>query len=112
VKVADDEPGGAVIESHAPQASAEAHTSRVKACVALGAVPFAAVIVMLYAPEVPAAGVPERRPAELSVTPLGNAPVSVNVIGVVPVAVTVKLPAVLTAKVVDVVLVMVGAVAA
>jgi hypothetical protein len=46
VKDADDVPEGAVIESHELQASAEAHTSRKKVCVALGDVPLAAVIVI------------------------------------------------------------------
>jgi len=112
VAVREVVPAGAVIESAVPHVGAEVHTSRVKFCVALGAVPLAAVIVMGYAPEVPAAGVPDRTPAELSVTPLGSAPVSVKVIGVVPVAVTVKLPPVPTPKLVEVALVMTGAVAA
>ena len=47
----------------------------------------------------PAAGVPERTPAVLSVTPLGSAPNSENVDAGVPVAVAVNVPAVPTIKV-------------
>ena len=116
VKDAVDEPDGAVIESHVPQASAEDHTSRMKFWVALGAVPLAAVMVMGYTPEVPAAGVPETvavlPPLLTKETPEGRAPVSVKVIGVVPVAATVKLPLVPTAKLVELALVKAGAVAA
>ena len=68
--------------------------------------------VMLYTPPVPAAGVPESTPAELSVTPLGKAPASLKVGVGVPEAVAVKLPAVPTAKVVLLALVNAGATSA
>ena len=42
----------------------------------------------------PAAGVPLNNPAEVKVTPLGNAPVSLNFGTGKPVAVAVKVPAV------------------
>ena len=55
---------------------------------ALGNVPLAAVTVNVNVPAV--VGVPESAPAELNVSPAGNAPeLTVNVIGVVPVAVNV-----------------------
>ena len=44
---------------------------------------------------------PDRVPSVARVTPEGSAPVSVKVIGVSPVAVTAKVPAVFSAKVVD-----------
>ena len=49
----------------------------------------------------PAPGVPDRVPLEARVTPEGRGPVSVNPIGVSPVAVTAKVPALPTVKVVD-----------
>jgi len=58
---------------------------------------------------VPAAGVPAKVPALLSVTPLAKAPLSVKVGAGTPVAVTVKLPAVPRVKVVLAALVMAGA---
>ena len=48
-------------------------------------------------------------PPELRVTPEGSAPVSLNVIGVSPVAVTEKVPAVLSANELDVAEVNTGA---
>src|ERR1019366_1666671 len=60
-------------------------------------------------PVVPAAGVPERTPAVLKVTPEGKDPDSENVGAGVPVAVTVNVPAVPTVKVVLLALVMAGA---
>jgi hypothetical protein len=56
-----------------------------------------------------AAGVPPSTPAALSVTPLGSAPVSLNVGGGKPVAATVKEQAVLSVHVVLLALVMAGA---
>ena len=61
-----------------------------------------------YVPAVPDCGVPESRPAEVRDTPVGKAPVAVNVRGGVPVAVTLNVPAVATVKVVVAALVMVG----
>ena len=54
----------------------------------------------------PAAGVPERTPAALNVTPEGRGPVSENVGAGFPVAVTVKAPAAPTLNVVSATLVM------
>jgi hypothetical protein len=84
-------------------------TVRVKFWVAFEPMPLVAVIVIGYEPPVAAAGVPLSTPAELSVTPLGNAPVSVKVGAGNPVAVTVNEPAVPTVKVVFAALVMAGA---
>ena len=84
-------------------------TVNVKLCVAFGETPLFAVIVMTYVPPVPAAGVPERTPALLSVTPLGSVPVSVNVGAGVPVAVTVNIPALPTTNVALFPLVITGA---
>jgi hypothetical protein len=75
-------------------------TVSVKPCVALGLTPFCAVIIMLYVPPVPPPGVPLRTPALVNVTPVGRAPVSLNVGAGNPVAVTAKEPAVPTVKVV------------
>ncbi len=81
----------------------------VKGWVASGRFPFAAVMVIGYELAVPAAGVPESTPVvELRVTPVGRAPVSLNVGGGLPVAVTVKVPAVPTVNVVALAEVMVG----
>ena len=67
-----------------------------------------AVIDSVYLPAVPVAGVPLSTPvAVLKVTPPGNAPVSANLVGEL-VAVTVKLPAVPTVKLVLLALVMLG----
>ena len=52
---------------------------------------------------------PESTPAEVSVIPVGRAPLSVNVGAGYPVAVTVKLPAVPAVNVVLLALVMAGA---
>jgi len=68
-------------------------TVRVKLCVAFGVTPFCAVMVIEYTPPVVAPGVPLRTPPEVSVTPLGSAPVSLNVGTGKPDAVTVKVPA-------------------
>ena len=85
-------------------------TVSVKPCVPFGATPLLAVMVMLYVPPVPAAGVPLSTPAALSVTPDGSAPLSVKVIAVgKPEAVTVNDPADPTANVVLFALVMAGA---
>jgi len=84
-------------------------TVSVKLCVAFGVIPFAAVIVIGYTPPVPAPGVPLNNPAVLKVTPPGSAPVSLNVDAGKPDAVTVKLPAPPTVKVVLVALVIAGA---
>ena len=69
-------------------ATVPALITMLNACVALGNVPLAAVIVPLNVPAV--VGVPAMTPALLIVTPPGK-PVAVNVIGAVPVAVTVRL---------------------
>ena len=67
---------------------APALITMLNACVALGNVPLAAVIVPLNVPAV--VGAPAIVPALLIVTPPGK-PAAVNVIGAVPVAVTAKL---------------------
>ena len=68
-----------------------------------------AVMVMGYEPTVPSAGVPLSTPVvELSVTPLGSAPVSVKVGAGEPVAVTVNVPGVATVNVALVALVIAG----
>ena len=69
-------------------AAVPALITTLNACVALGKVPLAAVIVPLNVPAV--VGVPAITPALLMVTPPGN-PDAVKVIGAVPVAVTVRL---------------------
>ena len=78
-------------------------TVRVKFWVAAGPTPFVAVIVNVYVPAVPAAGVPDNVAVplllSLNVTPDGSAPVSDNVHVGTPVDVTVKVPAWLTVKV-------------
>jgi hypothetical protein len=65
-------------------------TVRVKTWVAFVPTPLLAVIVIGYEPTVPNAGVPLSAPAEVSVTPLGSAPVSLKVGVGKPVAVTVN----------------------
>ena len=50
-------------------------------CVAGSPTPLLAKIVTGYEPSVPGAGVPLKSPAGLSVTPLGNGPVSLKVTG-------------------------------
>ena len=88
--------------------TAAAFTVRVKAWVALGSVPLAAVKVMGKLPL--AVGVPLNIPVEaVKVTPPGSAPDSLRVIGAVPVAVTWNEPAVPTVKAALLALVMVGA---
>src|SRR5712692_6732653 len=85
-------------------------TVRVKLWVALVPTPLLAVKVIGYVPPVPAAGVPLSTPVlPLKVTPLGRAPVSLKSGAGLPVAVTVKLPAVPTVKAVLLALVMAGA---
>ncbi len=79
------------------------------AWVAFGRTPLAAVMVILYSPPVPVAGVPESTPVvELRVTPVGRAPVSLKVGAGEPVAVTVNVPAEPSAKVVALAEVMAG----
>jgi hypothetical protein len=86
----------------------------VKLCVAAVPTPLLAVIVSVYVPPLPDAGVPLSVavpfPLSLNVTPLGSVPVSANVGVGDPVAVTVKLPAVPTVNVVLLPLVIAGAV--
>ena len=85
-------------------------TVSAKPCVPFGATPLLAVMVMLYVPPVPAAGVPLSTPAALRLTPLGSVPASVKVIAVgKPEAVTVNDPADPTANVVLFALVIAGA---
>ena len=82
---------------------------RVKLCVALGNTPLLAVIVIEYAPAVPAAGVPLNTPPVVNVTPDGNDPVSLKVGVGDPFAVTVNVPAPPTVKAVLLALVIAGA---
>ena len=76
---------------------------------------FAAAMVSVYVPWLPAAGVPDRvavpLPLSLKVTPGGSAGLESSVIAAVgkPVVVTEKLPAVATGKVADGALVITGA---
>ena len=86
-------------------------TVRVKLCVAFGATPLFAVIVIGYVPPVPAAGVPLNTPAAESVTPLGKVPVCEKLGAGAPVAVTLNDPAVPTVKVVALPLVIAGGIA-
>lgn len=67
-----------------------------------------AVITTGYVPAVPEPGVPESTPPVLNATPLGIAPFAVNVEADEPEAVTLKLPAVPTVKVVVAALVIAG----
>jgi len=70
---------------------------------------FVALKVIGYVPPVPAPAVPLRTPVVvLNVTPVGSAPVSLNVGAGNPVAVTVNVPAVPTVNVVLLALVMAG----
>jgi hypothetical protein len=85
-----------------------AFTVRVKDWVALEPTPFVAVMVIGKRP-VPAPGLPASTPAEVSVTPEGRAPVSEKVGTGKPVAVTVKVSAEPTLKVVLDPLVIAGA---
>jgi hypothetical protein len=82
-------------------------TVRVKPWLAFGETPLLAVIVMAKFPVT--VGVPLSTPAEVKVTPLGRAPISLKVGAGNPVAVTVKEPAVFTTNVVLFALVMAGA---
>ena len=88
-------------------------TVSVKLWVALGAVPFAAVIVRGYVPPLPAAGVPPNvavpLPLFVRVTPDGRVPVSEIVAAGKPVVETVKLAAAPTVKVTPAPVVIVGA---
>ncbi len=84
-------------------------TVSVKAWGASGLTPLVAVMVMGYVPTVPDAGVPLSTPAELKVTPLGRAPVSLKVGAGKPVAATVNVPAAPTVKAVLLALVIAGA---
>ena len=72
---------------------------------------FDAVKMIEYAPPVPTAGVPERRPVDgLNVTPVGSAPLSDSVGVGLPDFNTVKDPGVPTVNVVEFALVMAGGV--
>jgi hypothetical protein len=77
--------------------------------VAFGPTLLAAVIVRRYAPDVPVAGVPDSKPEAEKVTPRGRTPVSLNEAAGKPVAVTVKLAAEPSVKIVAAALAMVGA---
>ena len=84
-------------------------TVRVKFWVAFGNVPLLAVNVKGYVPAVPAAGVPLKIPvAGAKDTPVGKEPVMERVGAGEPVAVTVKVFAMPTVKVVAFALVMTG----
>jgi hypothetical protein len=74
-------------------------TVRVKACVASGLTPLAAVTVKMKVPAV--VGVPDRTPAGDRVTPEGRAPATVKVGAGVPVAMIWKLPFEPSRKVVE-----------
>jgi hypothetical protein len=84
-------------------------TFSVKLCVASAPAPLCAVNVMGYAAPVPASGIPANTPvAGVKVTPLGSVPDSLSVGAGVPVAITVKVPAMPTVKVALIALVIVG----
>src|SRR5580704_10474072 len=83
-----------------------AFTVRVKLWVAFGETPLVAVMVIGKLPLW--VGVPESTPAAVNVTPVGRGPVSLKVGAGLPVAVTVKLPAVPWVKVALLPEVMVG----
>ena len=53
---------------------AASFTVKLNTCVASASTPLWAVMMMGYVPPVPAAGVPLRKPALLSVTPVGSVP--------------------------------------
>jgi len=84
----------------------------VKFCVALVPTPLLAVMVIIYMPPVPAAGVPESVPVPLplstNVTPEGSEPVLLRLGLGLPVVVTVRPPAVPVVKVALPPLVIVG----
>src|SRR5437870_5783148 len=84
-------------------------TVSVKFCVAFGLTPLLAVIVKVYVPPDPTAGVPLRTPVALKVTPLGRVPVTLKVGVGKPLAVTVKVPAWASVNVALAALVKVGA---
>src|SRR6516225_8411322 len=79
----------------------------VNACVALEPTPLLAVIIRLYVPAVPSAGVPLSRPLT-KVTPLGRAPLAPMVGAGKPVTFTVKEPAAPTVNAVLLALVIAG----
>ena len=83
-------------------------TLSVKFCVASVPTPLFAVMVIGYVPTVPNAGVPLSTPAEVKVTPLGSAPVSVKLGAGKPVALTVNDPTVFTVNVALLALVIAG----
>jgi hypothetical protein len=84
-------------------------TVRVKLCVAGEPTPLEAVIVRLYVPSEPAAGVPLNTPVDaLKVTPAGKVPDSLRASAGNPLAVTVKLPALPTVNVALLTLVIAG----
>ena len=68
-------------------------TSMVKLWFAFGETPLVAVTAIEYVPAVPAAGVPESRPPEVSDRPVGSCPVSLKAGGGDPVAVNENAPA-------------------
>jgi hypothetical protein len=85
-------------------------TVRLKLCVAFGSSPLEAVMVTGYAPPVLGPGIPLSTPVVvLNVTPLGKAPVALNVGAGNPVAVTVNEPEAPTMNVVLFALVIDGA---
>jgi hypothetical protein len=94
-------PSAKLVEAAEVKVGTDDDTVKVKAWVAVLLLASVAVMVMGYEPDVPRAGVPESVPSELSVTPEGSEPVSENVIGVSPVAVTEKLPALFSAKLIE-----------
>jgi len=88
-------------------------TLSVKVCVAFEPTPFAAVMVKVKTPPVPAAGVPASvavpSPLMLNVTPAGNVPLLVNAGAGKPVVEIVNVPAAPTVNVVELPLVIAGA---
>src|SRR5688572_21915743 len=85
----------------APLSEGASLTVSVKLCEPGVPTPLSALNVRVYAPPVPGAGVPASTPvAAAKVTPLGKLPLRLNVGAGVPAAVTVKVPAVPTRKVV------------
>src|ERR1700733_1273627 len=91
-----------LVEAADVNTGALAVTVRVKDCVAVFELTSVAVMVIGYAPAVPKPGAPERVPPLARVTPDGSGPVSLKLIGVSPVAVTEKVPAVFSEKLVGV----------
>ena len=81
----------------------------VNVCVASGATPFVAVTVIPgKLPVPPEVAVPDKRPAAESPRPGGKVPVKLKVGAGLPVAVTVNVPVMPTAKVAVLALVIVG----